>query len=521
MSGPLLLFHYGTFHWFHRDEWAFLTESAAGGGEWLRYTHDAFSGAHWVAVPRVIYQGLWHLVGMTTYLPYQLVVVVLHVLLATGLHLIIRRAGVRPWLAMAAAGIFVLGGPGASTTLWAFQMTIVGSMTFGVAHLMLADHDGGADRRDALGLACGILAITFSGVGVTTTVAVVVATVLRRGWRMAALHGGPLAIVYATWSVLAGAETTSDSGRPSALGVLRWTGEMWLGALEAIGRWRITSIAIMAVVLTGAMLIWRGRSARQNREQLARRLSVPLGLAVAAAFFGASTALGRAAGGLALARSDRYVYLVAAMLLPLIAVGAEAVADRWARSTSLLVLLLVVQIPFNLATFDSRTPEGRIFGEAHHSDRRFVLTTAVRMPFADDVPRDVEPAPDPAAYGVTIGFLLDSVASGRLHPSTDPLTPRVVNELRVRLGLSREPYRSVGGPCRRVAEGLDVDLARGEQLHFGSDVVIQTEEGGRPTSRRVGFARDGAGFTLTAELPDLSLRLQPPLGASTFTLCGR
>ena len=164
VAGPLLLFHYGTYHWFHRDEWAFLTESAEGRSGWLRYTYEPFGGAHWVAVPRLIYQGLWHAVGMTSYKPYQLFVVLLHLLVVVLVHRVMRQAGVRPWLATAAASVLVINGPGATTTAWAFQMTVVGSLAFGLAQVVLANHEGPIGRRDALGLAVGFLAITCSGV---------------------------------------------------------------------------------------------------------------------------------------------------------------------------------------------------------------------------------------------------------------------------------------------------------------------------------------------------------------------
>ncbi|MDP1805020.1 MAG: hypothetical protein Q8K72_07635, partial [Acidimicrobiales bacterium] len=261
VAGPLLLFHYGTYHWFHRDEWAFLTDSEAGGGAWLRYTHEPFAGAHWVAVPRLIYQGLWHAVGMTSYKPYQLVVVVLHLMVVVLVHKVMRRAGVRPWLAVAAASVLVINGPGATTTTWAFQMTVVGSLAFGLAQVVLADHQGPIGRRDALGLACGLVAITSSGVGVTTTGAVVVAALLRRRWKPALLHGGPLALVYGLWVALAGAQTSGLGGRPSAGLVVEWVRESAIGTLVSVGRWPLAAWLLLVVLVAGLGILWTdGRS---------------------------------------------------------------------------------------------------------------------------------------------------------------------------------------------------------------------------------------------------------------------
>ena len=64
-----------------------------------------------------------------------------------------RRAGVRPWIATLTAAVFVFFGAGAENILIAFQITFVGSFVFGLAQLLLADHDGPINRRDWLGLA--------------------------------------------------------------------------------------------------------------------------------------------------------------------------------------------------------------------------------------------------------------------------------------------------------------------------------------------------------------------------------
>ena len=63
-----------------------------------------------------------------------------------------------------AAGLFLFLGSGYQNIVWAFQIGFVGSLVFGLAHLLLIDHDGGFDRRDALGLAFGLAGLMCSGV---------------------------------------------------------------------------------------------------------------------------------------------------------------------------------------------------------------------------------------------------------------------------------------------------------------------------------------------------------------------
>src|SRR6185369_9091996 len=123
----------------------------------------------------------------------------LHCVAAALLWLVMGRARVRPWTATIVASAFVLFGAGAQDILWAFQIAFTGALVLGLAHLLLADHDGPVDRRDWFGLAAGFLALLCSGVAVTMVVVVGLATLLRRGWRIAVLHTVPLAAVYGAW----------------------------------------------------------------------------------------------------------------------------------------------------------------------------------------------------------------------------------------------------------------------------------------------------------------------------------
>ena len=67
-----------------------------------------------------------------------------------------RRAGVGPWIATATASMsLLLAGAAWADIVWAFQVGFVGSLACGLAHLLLADHDGPLDRHDTFGLVFG------------------------------------------------------------------------------------------------------------------------------------------------------------------------------------------------------------------------------------------------------------------------------------------------------------------------------------------------------------------------------
>ena len=120
----------------------------------------------------LIYRVLYSTVGLHSYLPYQLLALGTHITIAALLFTIIRRQGVDPWIATAAASLFVMFGRGAGDIVVAFQITFTLALMFGLIQLLLVDHDGPLDRRDWIGLAAGLAALCCSGVGVAMVVLV-------------------------------------------------------------------------------------------------------------------------------------------------------------------------------------------------------------------------------------------------------------------------------------------------------------------------------------------------------------
>ena len=153
---------------------------------------------HWSTVPLVAYHLLFWAFGLS-YGPYLICIITLHLTFVVLVRVIARRAGVGPWIATIAASVLVLFGSGTTNILQSIQIGMIGSVIFGLCHLLCADHDGPFSRRDALGLVCGALAILASGIGTLMVVIVGMAVLIRRGWRMAALQTAPLAIMNGVW----------------------------------------------------------------------------------------------------------------------------------------------------------------------------------------------------------------------------------------------------------------------------------------------------------------------------------
>ena len=118
---PLFLY-YGRHRWFFLDEWDFLADRDGGSPATCSARTTSTGRPCRSRLPAV-----WRLFGLRSYVPYQLVLVVLlHLTAAVLLRVVMRRAGVNPWIATAAASLFALFGVRPQNIVWAFQIGFVG-----------------------------------------------------------------------------------------------------------------------------------------------------------------------------------------------------------------------------------------------------------------------------------------------------------------------------------------------------------------------------------------------------------
>jgi hypothetical protein len=331
----------GRHRWFFLDEWDFLVVRRATSVTDLFRPHNE----HWSTLPILAYRLLYRIFGLRTYVPYQLTTISLHLGAAVLLFVVMRRSHVHPWIATAAASLFALFGTGSDDILWAFQMAWSATLVFGLAHLILADHDGPLDRRDWLGLAAGLAALLCSGVAVAMTIAVGIAVLIRRGWRLALFHTAPLGAIYVLWWLIE-ARDAYGHALGVASDVLEWT---WIGskaAFDGLGQVEGAGIALAVVLVVGLALT----CGRTDVAELRRRGAVPAGLLVGAVTFLVITGIGRGSDffGVGLAGSGRYVHVVAALMLPALALAADALVRRWRAALPVVLVLLVIGIPGNI-----------------------------------------------------------------------------------------------------------------------------------------------------------------------------
>jgi len=492
--------------WFFADEWEFLAHRGAGIHDLMRAHYG-----HWVALPLLVYRALWWAVGLRSYLPYAALAIALHCTAAALLWIVMRRARVRAWTSTIVASAFVLFGAGAQDILWAFQIAFTGALVLGLVHVVLADHDGPLDRRDWFGIAAGFLALLCSGVAVTMVGVVGLATLLRRGWRVAAVHTVPLALVYSAWWLGAARGKYSSAG--TFREIVDWTAAGLGRLFGALGSVTGAGVLIGVVLVVGGVLALRERRPAAVRRELA----VPVALLVGTVAFVVIAAIDRSGFGSNAARAGRYLHVTAAFLLPTLAVAIDALLTRWRVAGIAAFVVLLVGVPGNVGDARDYTNRQRAIDDA----TRRVMLTVPRAPEATDAPDALRPEPNRAPT-VTLGWLRAGVASGRVPEARAP-TPREAATNRLRLSLM-ELDEATGRACPRLRGSVDLHLEKGQRVGIGGRVVAVLVDRGRAVSSPLGFGlgmlNPSLAHTLVAVAP-VSVRIAPgaPVGPFGATLC--
>lgn len=439
-----VLFRAGRRQWFFLDEFSILS------GRELSSPYDLIRphNEHWSTPLVLSYQILYKMVGLHHYWPYLALAILAHLATATMLRTLIRQVGVGPWIATAAVIPFMFFGRGNENFVSGFQVAWGTSLAFGLLQVIAADHDGPIGRRDLFGLGCGLVAIMASGVGPFLVIAASATALVRRGWRAALLHAGPLGALYLVWSALTESQSSPLNGQGDIAGFARMTITDTVTAMSGSG---VAATVLVVGAAIGIGLSWR--SVRGETGAVARRLAAPLSLAGAAVLFAVSTAYGRAA--ISTEPASRYLHVTAALLLPCLAVGIDAYVARWPRVLPAAALVLVMGLPGNLDVIDERHP--LVYG-----NRDVTLTLAV-VAHDEQVPRHVRPSP--AWIGdLTAGWLADGIESGRI-PRPDHIDPAIRQKASLQLA-AEVISESQAGTCTGVEPEIPLSLSAGEVVQF-------------------------------------------------------
>ncbi|MEO6627158.1 MAG: hypothetical protein ABIP03_01175 [Aquihabitans sp.] len=469
---PLILYQ-GREQWFFFDDWYFLDPISSLS---ISGVMEPYWG-HWTLVPRLLDSVLFSLFGLHHYLPYQLFVVAAHVACAALLWIVMTRAKVQPWIATAAATFFLLFGPGRQNMVWAFQVSMTGSLMFGLAQLVLADHDGPINRRDLAAVGCGLLAIASTNLGVILVMATVIATLIRRGWRAAVVQGAPPATAYLTWFVVVARHTKTPldfvADSPRQLAEYAWglVRRLYL----VVGPGPTGFVLVAGVVVLGVGLV------RNDHPEWA----APLALLVGAPLFVLSTSFARA-GSLAVPippdpTPGRYMHVLVALSLPTVAVALTQMARRCQWVPLVVVVGVLACLPANVRAI--ATPSSA----AELGDPINALVTA-------DVVRQFPTLPTHKGASLallkSVGWVAEQDRAGRI-----PAAPPGHETLRSAV-FSYLAFESAGGDASRSCPAV----AAPDQIRLLPDDVLQV--------------RAPAGSELTLTDQDRHLVAQFPIGST-------
>jgi hypothetical protein len=183
---------------FFNDDWFFLLGRP---GFTFNSLFAPYNG-HLNLIPVLTWKTLVELFGLDSQVPFRIALAALNSALAVLVFVFVReRAG--QLLGLVAAALLLFLGPGWEALIFLSPSVLVGSLTTGVAALLVLERD--TPRRNLL--ACGLLVVSIltSNLGLAFVVAGVVAVAVRRRPSQAWLPAVP-ALLFCVWYLVKGRE---------------------------------------------------------------------------------------------------------------------------------------------------------------------------------------------------------------------------------------------------------------------------------------------------------------------------
>lgn len=386
--------------WFLWDDWWFLSvvHSAVQAGDWTTVLLAPYA-SHWIAIPNLVYEGIYQLVGLRSYTPYLLALLAGHVALVVLIRIAMRRAGVGPWLATGMALLLLVPGFGGWGVTLVAMIVHAWALLFVLGQLLLTDHPGRIDRRDFLGLGLGMLGLLCGNSALPMILAVGLNLALRGRRRAAALAVLPPLTQFTIWYVAFG---IGGVHQPSAAEIAQvptyvWTG--LAGALEGISALS-GSFALMVVGLLAA-------AAYLRLSPRTPGLSAVYSMAAGGLVFYTLAGIGRVQFGANIEGLSRYAYVGTVFFLPFIAaVIAASARDRRAVPVvaGLLVWAVIQHVGVTYTTVGTETARGQAL--------KHKVLQAVAKPNFDILPPQT-PIESEGGLFVTVGVIQHIRAEGQ------------------------------------------------------------------------------------------------------------
>lgn len=397
----VVLYVVGRHQWFIRDDWAFVftrekIHRDSGLADMLFIAQDG----HWMTLPIIVYRLVHAVFGTGSYWPYLIPTMACHLGIAVMVRRLCVRVGVTPWTATILAGMLAVFGSGWENIVFAIQLVYNLSLLAFLVHLSLIDHDGPPNRRDALGVAAGLVAVSSSGFGPFFILGTLLFMVVRRRWKAAAIATIPTALASAWWWLVYGQDPAGETLDSPLSGVPGYVNR----GLSAVFQGMTSTASLVGITLlaTLGVLVWR------QRDEEAHDLMLSLATTAAAIYVGLG--IQRGGFGIETAANSRYVYIGAVLLMPAFGVAVDLLVRLSPPALWAGRLLLVGATAMNVSALRSNADEwaNRAIAE------RNVLELVDASPSLATVDQSI--APLPFSPDVRIADLAELVADGAIHP---------------------------------------------------------------------------------------------------------
>lgn len=325
--------------WFRGDDWDFLMSRGTIPGVsngWFAPHAD-----HWQTGVVAIYRLLFPFFGMRYYLPYGLVVIVLHVVVCVLVYRVLVRLGATRWVALVTTWLVAFLGAGAEVFLWDTPMGNLVVLSFGLGSVLVVSRaEPGRKQLHNVWILLS-LGLMFYGAGITMVVFVALYVLFRHGLWTAVQVASVPAVVFLVWYVAVG-HTGSEGVAADLWDYLQLPKYIWTSLTYALetAAGIPGSGPVFLLVLGVTPWVARGVPDKLRHLALAGMATAVLQLALAFA------TPNRLAVGEVWVKSGRYAYLTIIFLVPAIALclGLLVPALRWHKlaAAGFAALLLAV-----------------------------------------------------------------------------------------------------------------------------------------------------------------------------------
>ena len=416
---------------FFSDEWAFIeSRSLDDPSTWLPPHNE-----HWSTLPILLYRAMVESIGIGSYVPYLVVVAVLHLSVAALVYTLLeRRTG--PWLALAGGVIVLFFGSGFENLYWGFQVGFVGSTVLGLAAMVVTDRGPSAGR--AVTVAVLLLAsLATSGTGIVMSIAIGVEWLLDARWRRWAPVLAVPAAGYIAWYVVFGRVGVTSRRDPFTLDALLDVPGFVVEGLGNAAR-SVTGLPIELAIAVAVIAIgWGVAQARKGRLD-------PRAPAILLAIVGqyALTGLVRAQLFEGIVSYTRYTYVTGILLLvgTMTLIGSRQLPDRGSVrlvGVTAAATWLVLTLAFNVVLL--------VGGRELFLQRADMTRALVTVALDPDPPEGAQL--DRSLVLVPSATSLQRIAAAYGDPRTDALTPWAVRPI---------PADVLAEARRRLIEGAPI-----------------------------------------------------------------